>query len=338
MVPTVSWADPGQGIDRCRSPKDFTIDKRCYVRNFQKKIKPYNAVVKVSSPDGGWCSGTIVKNPNGKLYLYTAKHCVINAGFVPANGVWVTTQENKDFVADKYRVGNYNKDKEKKGVYAGDWALYSVPGGYEDINWTSISNNFDTPDAISYGDGYGVLKADEDIEKHGNVSFSMPYEATQIGYGALKIMSDAEIGEFKQKYIDYLEKEKGIKSDGTEWLYGFDFDDGGLYVGGEDWFGYGYNFLSYLAKKDYAYYKDTFVDRYLKQSECTYTSSGVRLNCQGWGGDSGCGVFDRVGNLMGIHNTGSGTIGGSNHAGSSKEGDVGFLSLDEKIFIQKDEK
>ena len=47
FMPSVSMA-----ADHCTNPKEYTIDKRCYVTDEQKKEKPYNAVVALVHDDG----------------------------------------------------------------------------------------------------------------------------------------------------------------------------------------------------------------------------------------------------------------------------------------------
>ena len=58
------------GADHCTDPDKYTVDKRCYVTDEQKKEKPYNAVVRV----GSGCTGIIIEK-NGVPFLLTAKHC-----------------------------------------------------------------------------------------------------------------------------------------------------------------------------------------------------------------------------------------------------------------------
>ena len=53
----------------------------------------------------------------------------------------------------------------------------------------------------------------------------------------------------------------------------------------------------------------------LKLSHCTYSGTGRKIGCQGWGGNSGGPIFDDRGNIMGIHTRGNRIIGGSEHAG-----------------------
>ena len=58
----------------------YTIDRRCYVTDEQKKNSPYNAVVALIDNEGdAYCTGTVMKQlSTGKLYVRTAKHCVID--------------------------------------------------------------------------------------------------------------------------------------------------------------------------------------------------------------------------------------------------------------------
>lgn len=66
-------------IDKClqngRFQQNYTIDRRCYITDEQKKEFPYNAIVRVVS-DTGHCTGTLVKDNADNLYVYTAAHCM----------------------------------------------------------------------------------------------------------------------------------------------------------------------------------------------------------------------------------------------------------------------
>ena len=56
FVPFMSMA-----ADHCTNPKEYTVDKRCYVTDEQKKEKPYNAVVALIDNVDPYFTGTIVK-------------------------------------------------------------------------------------------------------------------------------------------------------------------------------------------------------------------------------------------------------------------------------------
>ncbi|MBP5363809.1 MAG: hypothetical protein J6Y49_00460 [Alphaproteobacteria bacterium] len=281
MVPTVSWAED----DSCSYPKDFTIDKRCYVRDNEKWLYPYNSVVAVETPSG-YCTGTIihqVKNQEtADKFLYTAKHCVVDDNGIVSDKLNIVTQSGTRITADKYRVGDYDSINDVN--FNGDWAVYKIPEEYEYIYSTTFS----------------------DKTKAG---LNIPYSARVIGYGALKIMSDAEIEKFKGLYYSYLTGIEHVHTDVTEPALGWrkgDVDLTNKYV---------INFLGYLADRDGAYYEYVFGDNYkLKVSKCRYYASGIEKKCQVWGGNSGGGVFDNEGNLMGIQTRGKRQIGGKEHA------------------------
>jgi V8-like Glu-specific endopeptidase len=133
------------------------------------------------------------------------------------------------------------------------------------------------------------------------------YNAILVGYGGLKIMSDGEIKKFKDRYITYLKNVKKIDAEGDEKIYGF--SEGGVNTTNE----YVINFLEEESK----YWNGLRNDgSKLKLSHCRYSSTGLQVGCQGWGGSSGGPIFDDRGDIMGIHTRGGRVIGGSRHAGS----------------------
>ena len=166
FIPFVSMAD-----DHCTNPNEYTIDKRCYVTDEQKETAPYNAsVALVKNVDGkyeNYCSGTIVKGPDGTPYLYTAAHCVGKR-----DRVYFRLPTGSLRLAYLKNIGNAD-DAEQ------DWAILRI--FEKDIPMVEISNKKQTE--------YGSENA---------------YRARVIGYGGLKIMSDEEITEFKTRYANFL--------------------------------------------------------------------------------------------------------------------------------------
>ena len=112
------------------------------------------------------------------------------------------------------------------------------------------------------------------ITEYKNTSYEQQWrDVALIGYGSLKIMSDKEFREFKEYYKKYLEK-KGLKN-------------------GD------YSMIQNKPKM-----RDIFNDKSLKVSFCKYSSAGYVNDCQAWKGNSGGGLFDKYGNLMGIASMG----------------------------------
>ena len=210
---------------------------------------------------------------------------------IPIMRYEVTTQNGERFFSNYITSGNYVEGQRQ--TYGGDWAIYSVP------------DNFNFIASVQPSD-IGQLT--------GRVN------ARVIGYGALKIMSDADIANFKLKYIKYLKDERGIISNGTESKYGWS-NSNGMYNDST----YVKNFLSYLWENNRSYYTDVFEDdNRLKVSKCYYnTVDGEPVNCQVWTGNSGGGIFDDRGNIMGIVTRGYPYIGGISHA--MAEGSVNLL-------------
>lgn len=274
--------------DSCTNPSAYTVDRRCYVTDAQKKVKPYNAVVSVGED---WCTGTIVRE-NGKNHVYTAKHCTgVKNGGLPVDELNFTMQNGATFVGKKNNVGNY--DIEKGERYWGDWAIYTVPSGEKDVPYVEIS------DRVQFGVGF----------------LSYDYSARDIGYGVLKIMSDEEIRVFKRKYSDWLGK-GDFPPESID-------DDSVIYTSSTK----PQNFLSELRTNDPEYYRGLFKDKKLKVSYCEYNSVGAIKNCQGWSGNSGGGIFDVNGNIMAIRTRAPLGIGGKHHAGRDSEDGTAQINL-----------
>ncbi len=170
-------------IDRClengRFQQNYTIDRRCYITDEQKKEFPYNAIVGVSV-DGGWCTGTLVKDNADELYVYTATHCVKN----PNAPITVTLQDGTTFSATtKY-------DKMGSDEYK-DVAVLKIP-------WKNkISLEFIKRLPLAK---MGQFNSDDIF----NV----------IGYGSLAILNDKTIHDIKQKYAKHMDiDENEIESD-----------------------------------------------------------------------------------------------------------------------------
>lgn len=259
LMPIMSWADI------CTDPesKEYVSDRRCYVSKEDLGKKPFNAVVPLSDDGHIYCSGVVVKY-QGKLYLYTAKHCV-HQGKGQRRSIYILDKENDYLSAEKYKADPVI-----------DVAVYSI----DEDKMPSVNLNED----FDYFDNNG--------------------EVSVIGYGSLKIMTETEIEGFAQKYMEYLEfppqplktKTKGIES-------------GGIAYKNDDV----QNFIMYLRDNDPHYYWDIFMDKGLKVSKCIYDSIGEIEDCQAWYGNSGGGVFDANGNVIGIISRGYGIIGGENH-------------------------
>lgn len=277
--------------DHCTNPAEYTVDRRCYVTDVQKRTSPYNAVVAVVISGVPYCTGTIVKVSNGKPYLYTAKHCIDDNN----SELEIKLQDGRELSVTKNNVGNYNIELDEN--FYGDWAIYSIANS--DVPMVERSGKWEI----------------------GIAPFEPYYDATNVGYGSLKIMSDSEIIYFKSKYITYLKDEKNFDSNGNENTYGF--FDGGVNTKNS----YVINFLT----KNNDYWRNLAEDNSkLKLSHCTYSGTGRLIGCQGWGGNSGGPIFDNDGKIMGIHTRSILNIGGSQHAGTENwqtSGDDRSVSL-----------
>lgn len=274
--------------DACTKPNKFTVDKRCYVTESQKKTKPFNATVALVDGQFPYCTGTIVKGYHGyngnkateqeknTIYVYTAKHCTDsnNDGKSDTN-LEIKLQDGTIYTIEFARAGRYNTISDTN--IEGDYALYTIKNAPTNIPYTEISDKW----------GYGSIRG---------------IPARLVGYGTLKIMSDAEIDKFKKKYASFL-KSQGQNS--NVGMY-----NGGVITNST----YGEMFLDFLKQKEYAYGSDLFNNNLLKVSECNYSGTGYMLGCQEWGGNSGGGIFDSNGKLLGILTRGNRVIGGDEHA------------------------
>lgn len=182
LVPHFCWAG-----DHCTNPKEYTIDKRCYVSEEQKQQKPYIAVVSLKK---NLCTGTIV-NIDGVAYVFTAKHCVDNDDDnEPDDKIVVKLQNGINFYAYKDNVGDY--DFETHGNRTGDWAVYRMKKSIDELPFVYMNDD----------DGI--------------------YSVRVVGYGTLKVLSDLEISEFRRLYLDYL-KDSFWKDINVSYKYGYSF-------------------------------------------------------------------------------------------------------------------
>lgn len=299
--------------DYCTNPTEYTIDRRCYVTEEQKKEKPYSATVGFGDVDGAFaCSGTIVKN-RGFFYIYTAKHCVDNKDGSVKKQINVTMQSGKKITAELSKFGDWTeKDSTNSN---GDWAVYEI-----EPNAMYSSDVADMLDG-AYVKIIGVVGKDY-------------YEARLIGYGGLPILSDQEILDFKNRYIKLLqETEKiNIAEADKETLTNYGLHGSIIDISPD------YN--NWIRVFNELTDCDTFlstIDPYLKVSYCSYSDTrwktGNMYRCQSWLGNSGGGIFDEFGNLIGMLTVGVQTIGDSftNHAMATDNVDFkAFGHLDHK--------
>jgi len=279
-------------VDHCTDPRQYTVDRRCYVPDSVKDTKPYSAVVAlIDDTKFVFCSGTIVQDEDGGVFLYTAKHCAdMNKDGVLTKNITFRLYNGKkyDVTVNKNdcTYGKYNT--QTKAGTSGDWLMCRLK--VTDIPMINRTGKY----------------------RFGIDPFVPKYDVKLVGFGALKVMSDQEIQKFKQKYIEYL-SERRIHLNGTESKYGWR-QDGGLWIEND----YVKDFITMLSKKEPKYYRDIFKDTDdLKVSGCEYSTVGKAYNCQGWGGNSGGGIFDKNGNIVGIHTRGLKVVGGTGHAEST---------------------
>ncbi len=276
--------------DHCTNPSEYTTDRRCYVTDKQKKTKPYNSVVALIDSDGEvFCTGILVAFSSPLAlktrFLITAKHCIEDS----AKPQTVRLQDGRELNAKLIKTTDIDTRELGQGASIKDWGIYG----------------FGAPVSIS-----------TDIEpvyiKHQETSNGI--DISVVGYGALKIMSDAEISEFKQKYVEYLEQNNlVVGTDVRQRTYpGIRDSDGGIRTNNSTVNDFIYNVLA-DNPATYDYGLNIFADEeQLKISKCKFNDK--QDICQLWSGNSGGPLFDDKNNLIGIASTGYLIIGGENHA------------------------
>ncbi len=268
IVPNFCWA---AGNDSCTNSKDYTIDKRCYVTDEQKKEKPYNATVLVK---GTPCAGTIVNEKNA-LYMITAKHCTdSDTDNVSDDVLSVESQNGEVFNVYKSHVGSYDLDTHDNKI--GDWAVYVL-----DKKMTGIPYVY--------------------MNREGG-----KYHVRVVGYGNLKVMSDKDIKDFRQLYLDYLNK-NFYDATNNPHKYGYSHFVSTIDAKND----YVKEFINKMPEDQQArFFKDNLR---LKVSNCYY-EDGKEVGCQTWSGTSGGGIFDDNDVIRGFHTAGTKNIGGKKHA------------------------
>ena len=305
--------------DHCTNPDEYTIDKRCYVTDEQKKEKPFSASVALIDKLAydshtftmRYCSGTIIKRygltiKNTGYFVYTAKHCVSDDRQNVRNQISIETQNGQEFTAELVKVGDYIE--EDSATYHGDWAIYRLlPNDVQSNSVFSISKEV--------GDSYTQIK--------GMVGKQYS-DARVIGYGSLPIVSDAEIEDFRTRYLKFLE-DQGIdvaNADETQ------LNDYGVY---NHFISVSKEHNKLMSKFNKVTEWHTFVntvDKELKISYCSYSDTmGNHDNmdsCQIWQGNSGGGIFDNDGNLIGIVTRGYSMVGDAPDVYAVGGGNVDF--------------
>ena len=280
LIPFIAWAN-----DHCTNPSAYTIDKRCYVTAEEKAQKPYNTTVALidHTDNTPMCTGTIIRIQD-MLVVYTAAHCIVFDEH-KAEKITIRLQDGREFIASYNNSGNFVLPPETEMTEEEleewmiehnphDWAIYNIPEQYyNNIPYTLITNNY-----------------------HSNAL----HNATVVGYGSLKIMSDNDIKDFKQKYIDYL---NGRPQNDD---YGFVNDN----IATNDPV-----VLNFLYEHQSDISDVIFNDNIkLKQSKCEYGGEFNAKNCQAWGGNSGGPVYDNNNHIMGIVTLVYPFIGDTQHA------------------------
>ena len=330
---------------------EYTIDRRCYVPDNQKQTLPYNATVALLNDKNEiYCTGTIFRDnqyfslnqafqyetklPVPGLYVYTAAHCVKNK----SDTLKIRLQNGKEIITEKINIGS-----KPFGIFntGNDWAVYKIPDDEQDeLPFVDIAYSADTNSQLNV-----------------------------IGYGALAIMSDSEIKNYKKEYINFLENKLNEILNNKDLLLEYECGnkDNNLYYDeckshleqevsefGVSITSAGYELDNLKRNKDKARYFfndsndirisnkmfEAFTEKQpvpvnidlLKESVCHI--NGNKDFCQTYNGNSGGGVF--VGDkLIGIVSISTGGIGENMHLRFLKDND--FLQAESQegaFFLQ----
>ena len=254
--------------DRCTESgkyvNEYTIDRRCYVTDEQKKQYPFNTIVRITHKKNNdhWCTGVIVKNPkdNKELYIITASHCVPNA--LEDNMIYLPNGAVRFKEPDKIFVTLQN------GQQLDNHIIYSG----------NISNNDDTNNNnIQNKRDFAILRVDEKDTTNipfANIStMNREDNVNVIGYGGAVILSNKQIGALKKTFISFLKKNSDALS------------------------------IRKYAEQFYNV-MPTIPDILKASLECKIPNQDKSFNykngCQGWGGNSGGPIFDDQGNVVAI--------------------------------------
>ena len=296
--------------DACTHPEKYTTDRRCYATDAQKKQAPYNAVVLV----GGVCTGTLVREtafgflPN--TLLFTAAHCTnIDNDDKPNKTLWITLQDGRSFDVEFVSMGKYDLGAKSTTAQESlsDWAIYKFPISLYMSTTTTADGDVEYRVSENIPHVESVMVRPNELPRGSAVSV--------VGYGALKIMSDDEISEFQNNYIEYLNSQGvgSMPADTREAAseYGMDADTNALYINHAKVTEYLQNtFTDPTGKKRSI--NSTITDYRLKISQCRYQDASNP--CHSWHGNSGGPIFDTDGNIVGIVSGGTSYIGGKQHA------------------------
>ena len=299
--------------DACTHPEKYTTDRRCYVTDAQKKQAPYNAVVEVDVGHGA-CTGTLVRETEFPFLpttlLFTAAHCTdADKDNKPDKTLQITLQDGRSFDVEFVSMGKYDlgTDSSTAQESLSDWAIYKFPISLYISTTTTADGDVEYRASENIPHVESVMVRPNELPRGSAVSV--------VGYGTLKIMSDDEISEFQNNYIEYLNSQgvDSIPADTREAAseYGMYADTNAVFLYHSKVKEYIQNtFTDPTGKKRTVY--STIYDSELKMSQCRYQDASDP--CQVWSGNSGGPTFDTDGNIVGIVSSGYYIIGGEWHA------------------------
>lgn len=252
--------------DSCTNPKDYTIDRRCYVSDETWAKLPHKYVLKMYDKeiDLVFCAANMV---SGKIV--TAQHCfndrdLKNVEFIAFDGTIITA--------------------EKLNIYTDEWGF--SPDFWDD--WAVLTPKPEFKSFVTDNSIYNI----KDISNDSQQTY------ITIGCGGLKILSDEEIEKFKNTYTEFLKNNTKYKESSA---FGDFTDEATVDITTAIM---KHDFLEdiepYLQKTGMGTSQDIFVDsNNLKLSVCdtALEYEGIEdknwgfSRCQSWHGNSGGGMY-----------------------------------------------
>ncbi len=264
MVPSMCWALS----DACTNPKEYTIERRCYLTEDAWQRAPYKHVLKMWRKADGkvYCTANMVFGQ-----IVTARHCiedynVSDLKFIAFDGREITV---------KY-VG-----------YENEFA-YGKHNPFIDIVFLTPSEK--DADFVKSNS----INTAESINSVTSGSF------VSVGCGGLKILSDKEIDLFQHAYSEFLQNNKEYVARNSDEDFGKPILDDGktmnlTYLLSKEFYEkinpylikYGLGTAEDIFTNDSKNIKASLCDRFDQPDE----DRELYGNCSGWHGDSGGGVY-----------------------------------------------
>ena len=267
MIPSMCWALS----DACTNPKEYTIERRCYLTDDAWQHAPYKHVLKM------W------RKADGKVY------CTANMAF-------------GQIVTARHCIEGYN---------VSDLKFIAFDGREITVKYVGYENEFAYGKHNPFIDIVFLTPSEKDADfvKSNSINTAESINSVtsgsfvSVGCGALKILSDKEIDLFQRAYAEFLNN-TGSRNTESGQLISEDGKTVKLLLER----GFYEKINPYLIKYGLGTAEDIFTNdgKNIKASLCNgfeWPPRDRKLDghCQGWKGDSGGGVF-RVSNGVNKNN------------------------------------